>query len=211
MHTRESKDGVSSLQEIIIAAKRKGLDGLAVTDHDIPMSKEHAERVTSESGLIVVPGIEVSSKSGHVILLCPKEQSFKDPALNDVVKVAKEWGCPLIIPHPADPLSHGIGEEVVRSIKYINPALEVLNASTFSIYNHRAKKIAEELCLYEVGGSDAHVASAVGSAYTLVDVKDRTTEAVVEALTAGKTRVCGGQVSVASLLELTLKRVLKIV
>ena len=209
VHTKASKDGVSSIQEIVVAAKNRGLDGFAITDHDVAMSPKKAEVISEESGIIVLPGIEVSTRSGHLILLCPENELPKNPTLMEVLEIAKHWNSPVIIPHPMDHLSHGLGEVIIRSIHQTSPAIEVFNASTFFVYNKKAKRVAKELGLYEVGGSDAHVASAVGCAYTIVDAEERTCEGVIGGLRSGKTRAFGAYMSITSLFELSLRRLLK--
>lgn len=209
VHTKASKDGVSSIQEIVAVAKMRRLDGFAITDHDVSMNVERAEAISRESGMIVLPGIEVSTKSGHLILIYPEKEIPKNLTIEEILDFVKDWNSPLIIPHPMDHLSHGLGEGIVRSIRQINPAIEVFNASTLFIYNKKAKRIANELGLYEVGGSDAHVASAVGRAYTIIDVEDRTSEGVIEGLRSGKTRAYGKYIPIRSLFELSLRRVLK--
>lgn len=208
VHTNASKDGVSSIQEIVTVAKRKGLDGFAITDHDVVLGAEKAEGISKESGMVVLPGVEISTKAGHLILIDPEKAVPKDLTIYEVIDLVKSWNSPLIIPHPADPFSHGLGEEVVRSIRHLNPAIEVFNASTLFIYNNRARRIAKELGLYEVGGSDAHVASAVGCAYTIFDVEDRTCDDVIKSLRGGKTQAFGKRTPIFSLLELSMRRFL---
>jgi len=209
VHTEASKDGVSSIPEIVAAAKRKGLDGFAITDHDIVMDVDKADAISRDTGMIILPAVEVSTKSGHLILIYPEHEVPRDLTIYEVLDIVNGWGSPLIIPHPVDPLSHGVGEGVVKSIQHIRPAIEVLNASTFFVYNNRAKRIANELRLYEVGGSDAHLASAVGSAYTIVEVEDRTSDGVIESLRRGKTRALGTCTPMVSLFELSMRRIIK--
>jgi predicted metal-dependent phosphoesterase TrpH len=208
VHTNASKDGVSSIKEIVAVAKRRGLDGFAITDHDVVFSTEKAEEISKESGMVVLPGVEVSTKAGHLILIDPEKAVEKGLTIYEVVDLVKSWKSPVIIPHPADPLSHGLGEEVVKSIRHLNPAIEVFNASTLFIYNNRAKRIAKELGLYEVGGSDAHVASAVGCAYTIVEVEERKGDDVIESLRGGKTQAFGKRMPIFSLLEQSVRRFL---
>ncbi|MGC8936014.1 MAG: PHP-associated domain-containing protein [Candidatus Methanomethylicaceae archaeon] len=207
VHTTASKDGVASIEDVIAMAKMKGLDGVAITDHDVPMTVERSRWLSNDSNFIVLPGVEISTKSGHIILLFPQGEMPKRPSVNEVLDLADGLGAPVIIPHPTDPLSQGVGERTVRSILRSNPALEVFNASTFFLYNRHAKKLANEFGLCEVAGSDAHVASAVGCAYTIVEAEDRTISEIVEAVWARKTRICGSYTPVTSLLELTLRRV----
>ena len=69
VHTNYSKDGISSVEEILTKAKGLGLNGLAITDHDVIDGALKALKLADEFGLIVVPGIEVTTKEGEIIVL----------------------------------------------------------------------------------------------------------------------------------------------
>jgi predicted metal-dependent phosphoesterase TrpH len=51
-------DGSESIEKIILMAKGKGLDGIAVTDHD---TLSHIERIPTDAGIRVIGGIEISA------------------------------------------------------------------------------------------------------------------------------------------------------
>lgn len=65
LHTHtQASDGMQSPSENIRMAHRKGLSAVAITDHDtvagIPEALEEGERL----GIIVVPGVEISTRTG---------------------------------------------------------------------------------------------------------------------------------------------------
>ncbi|HEV51558.1 MAG TPA: PHP domain-containing protein, partial [Thermoprotei archaeon] len=72
VHTVFSEDSVNEPQHIIAFAKRKGLSGFAVTDHN---TTKGIAAFKDEKELIVVPGVEISTAVGHLLGLgifeCP--------------------------------------------------------------------------------------------------------------------------------------------
>ncbi|MCX8170002.1 MAG: PHP domain-containing protein [Candidatus Methanomethyliaceae archaeon] len=171
VHTNASRDAISSIKEVIIYAKRMGLDGIAITDHDVMIDPIIAEKLSEESNLIIIPGMELSTEIGHLIFL-----------EDDLI----------IIPHPLDSLSHGIGSENVKELRKLNPAIEVKNGSTLPIFNKMAERLAIKLGLNMIGGSDAHIDFMVGSAYTIVYTENKSLEAIIRAIKMGKSYAVGG-------------------
>ncbi|MDH5807177.1 MAG: PHP domain-containing protein [Candidatus Methanomethylicaceae archaeon] len=169
VHTNKSKDGISSIKDILYYAKKKGLDGIAITDHDVFMDPIIAERLSEE--IIIIPGVELTTEIGHLILL---------------------YDSILIIPHPLDPISHGIGYKNIKNLMNLKPLLEVRNGSTLPIFNKIAEKLAIKLNLSMVGGSDAHIDFMVGSAYTIVEAEDKNLESIIKAIKIGKVYAIGG-------------------
>ncbi|WP_395693900.1 PHP domain-containing protein [Nocardioides sp.] len=60
-HSRAS-DGTDSPSELVRAAVDAGLDVLAITDHDTADGWDEAAQAASETGLTLVPGMEVSTR-----------------------------------------------------------------------------------------------------------------------------------------------------
>ncbi len=61
IHTIHS-DGSSTVQEVLEAASRKGLAAIAITDHDCIDAYPFALELGSQSGIEVIPGLELSSE-----------------------------------------------------------------------------------------------------------------------------------------------------
>jgi predicted metal-dependent phosphoesterase TrpH len=106
VHTNYSKDGESSIEEILRVAEEEGLDAIAITDHD---SVEGAKRaLTIPSAVLVIPGIEVSTKQGHLLVLGVTEIIPAGLDVVDTVNIARRMGALLILPHPYHIWRHGV-------------------------------------------------------------------------------------------------------
>ena len=98
VHTNASADGHCPVEKVLERAKAAGLDAVAVTDHDTTVSALKA--LSLESEVIVIPGIEVSTKDGHVLILgTTKEYEAGKPA-DETIAEAHADGCVTVIPHP---------------------------------------------------------------------------------------------------------------
>ncbi|MCD6410153.1 MAG: PHP domain-containing protein [Candidatus Verstraetearchaeota archaeon] len=195
VHTWASRDGVSSLEEVLRAASRKGLDGIAITDHDQPFPMQLAEKLSRETELLVVPGVEITTRQGHLIALGFEElvKPMCDAlAAGDLIKSA---GGVLVVPHPFDKYSHGVGEELAVELE--PHAVEVCNASTWRRYNRRAAELSRSRGIPGIAGSDAHHWRGVGRAYTVVEVEEPSIEEVLKAIRRGRVRAVEGYLPIS--------------
>lgn len=77
-HTRLS-NGSMGIEEIISLAKSKGIEKIAVTDHDTIAGIERAKIVGERNGVAVIPGVEISAfdeetgKCIHVLCYLPEQ------------------------------------------------------------------------------------------------------------------------------------------
>lgn len=190
VHTHFSKDSNSDIDELIHIAESKGLDGFAVCDHDvITGGKIAVERAAKlNSSLIIIPGVEVSTSKGHLLVLDVKEPIPKGLTPEETVIRAKAQGAIVILPHPFKYSSHGIGY-----IKGLDVhCVEILNSRCLTNYaNSRAKFQSQKLGYPGVGGSDCHEPAMIGASYTEIDANARTKEAVLEAIKLGNVSACG--------------------
>jgi hypothetical protein len=192
VHSCYSKDSNASLHDILEHAARNGLDGFAICDHDRIEGGIACSRRAQEIGsdMIVIPGVEVSSSKGHVLVLGVRELIEPGLSPEETIERARQQGAVVIIPHPFKMTSHGIG--------YIEgldaDAIEVLNSRCVTDGpNNKARKAAQELGFPMVGGSDSHEAEMVGRSYTEIDAQLRTVESVLDAIRKGNTRPGGGK------------------
>jgi predicted metal-dependent phosphoesterase TrpH len=189
VHTNFSKDGESSVEEILKQAEEAGLDAIAITDHD---SVDGAKKALAcMSSVLVIPGIEVSTKQGHLLVLGVTDLI---PAGLDVivtVEIARRMGALAILPHPYHMWRHGVARRKKAGMNIVD-AVEVFNSRYIvGSANTKAARIAKRLGKPCVGGSDAHNARFVGFGRTFVDA-EKNVPAILNAIRAGKVS-CGGK------------------
>ena len=99
VHTNASRDGESSVEDVLAAAVKAGLDAIAITDHDTTEGSLCALAVQNP-GVLIIPGIEVSTRQGHLLVLgTTKVLAPKQDVLKTIAE-AKALGAVTIVPHP---------------------------------------------------------------------------------------------------------------
>jgi len=165
IHTHSSySDGANTPGEMVRYAKKIGLDGIAITDHNVIDGAIKALRYNSED-FTVIPGIEVSSKEGHILGLGITELIERTIPAEEVVERIHELGGIAIAAHPYDRFRSGVGD-LIYKIDF--DAIEVINGRTL-LTTRDMRKIAKNIKLPKVGGSDAHSLDELGSVSIVVD------------------------------------------
>jgi len=180
IHTCYSYDGLIKPEELVSYARKAGLDGVAITDHDrIEAALKMAKEVKD---FLIIPGVEISSLNGHIIGLNIQETVPKNLSLEETVDKIHELGGLAIACHPKAVLKASLGWRTSRKFD----AVEVVNASAFPFKRsvEKAREIAIKLGLPQVAGSDAHYAPEIGMAYTLVEA-ELDIDDVVKAISKG--------------------------
>ncbi|MEM3698056.1 MAG: PHP-associated domain-containing protein [Candidatus Bathyarchaeia archaeon] len=179
VHTNYSYDSVIKPEEVIFYAQKRGLDGVAITDHDII---DCALKMVKETRFLIIPGIEISSLNGHVLALNIQEPIQKGLSVNETVDKIHSLGGVAVACHPTSFFKGSLGERV--SAKF--DAVEVINASAFPFKHsiRQSQKIASHVGSAQVGGSDAHYGPEVGYAYTIVNAESDV-EDIVKSISNG--------------------------
>jgi len=192
VHSLFSADGVSRPEDLIAAARAAGLNGFAITDHNTCdavdyMISHGLMRADGQpvDGMLVIPGIEVTTADGHLLCLgCVLPSSLKGMPSAEVCRLAQEAGGLAVAPHPYDLFRAGIRESVLDALPL--DGLEVFNAATtLKRHNRKAYDYAQKRGLPMTAGSDAHHAGAVGVACTIVETDDFSVRGVLAALRRG--------------------------
>jgi len=179
VHTFYSFDSLITPKELVFYAKKRGLDGVAITDHD---RIDGALKIAKETDFLIVSGIEISSLNGHIIGLDLDESVPPELSVDETLERIHEAGGIAIACHPVVFFK----ESLKGHINSRFDAIEVINSSAFP-FNYsvkRSQKLASNLGLPRVAGSDAHYGPEIGHAYTLVDAESKVDE-VVKAIRDG--------------------------
>lgn len=183
VHTVYSGDSTITLKKAILTAKKMGLNGFAITDHD---SVEAHKKIQKNSGLIIIPGVEVTTKEGHLIGLGISEPIKPGLSALETAENIRRLGGIIVVPHPMNPLKHSLSRDIIERVK--PDALETVNASTPSVLHvKKVEELAKQMGYVKTGGSDAHIPSSIGKAYTTVEVMEESLENILQSIKRGKT------------------------
>lgn len=68
IHTLYSGDSKNIPDDIVKIAKKRGLDAIAITDHNTIKGYEVIAKRNIED-ILIIPGIEISTREGHIVAL----------------------------------------------------------------------------------------------------------------------------------------------
>ncbi len=191
LHTFFSRDAVHTPEAMIAAAKKRGLSGIAITDHDTCEGVEYLRskgliRDDGEAvdGFLIIPGVEVSTREGHLLCLGTTLPYMKQQPATEVVSAIHEHGGLAVAPHAYDRFRAGIREEILSDLDL--DALETFNAAvSMKRFNAQASNYAHRRGLPKTAASDAHHADAVGVSFTTYELPTLTQSALLVAITQG--------------------------
>ena len=171
VHTCYSRDSSITLKQVVAYSKKRGLDGVAITDHN---TLKGALKLKTHD-ILIVPGIEVSTLNGHLLGLNVTTAIPAKLGIEETIRLIHEAGGIAVAPHPTafyrSPPSRRVSSY---------DAIEVMNASSvpFSVLTYFSKRFAAGLGLPQTGGSDSHYAPEIGAAYTIVEADPEVDEIV---------------------------------
>jgi predicted metal-dependent phosphoesterase TrpH len=188
VHTVGSPDAHTRIEDLPKIIRARGLDGVAVTEHN-NFDPPHLP------GVLIIPGVEVSSRDGHVLALGVKQMVQARLSADDTITQIHDQGGIAVIPHPHDPVSKCVK---IAHLKVRPDAVETVNADALSFYisNWLARRDARKFQLPEVGGSDSHIPESIGDAYTVIDSSSGSVQDVLEAIRAGRVHPKGRPTSI---------------
>jgi predicted metal-dependent phosphoesterase TrpH len=195
VHTVYSPDSLITLEQLVFWAKKRGLNAVAVTDHN---RVEGALKMAKETDFLIIPGTEVNSSDGHIVALNVHEVIPRDLSADETVERIHEAGGIAVACHPFALFKGSLGKHANGKFD----AIETINASAspFKRSVRKAEEVAARFKLPRVAGTDAHYAPAIGYAYTLVDA-EASVDAVVKAIAAGRCQPFGAPVPLRLKLE----------
>lgn len=160
-------------ERLVRCAIEKGLDGLAVTDHNtIDGALEAFDIVRDEQmELHVIIGEEISTDRGEVLAYFINEEIEPGPFAEVLTEIRRARGISAI-PHPFDKLRR----HAVRLTRYdvgLFDCIEGFNARCLSkTYNDLAYNFGKEYDLAITAGSDAHFLNEVGNGGIIIGQED---------------------------------------
>lgn len=203
VHTTHSGDATCSVKKTVDAAKEKGLDGIAITDHDTVSGVEEALRLKTTEDFLIIPGVEISSKDGHILGLGIREKIPSNLSAEITVEKIRERGGVSVSAHP-----FSLGLRSFSALRADFDAIEVFNSRRY-IGNKFAKKYAYKNSLPAIGGSDAHYCDEIGLAGIEVNSEPKV-ELILKKIKEGKVSVFGRYLPLTNYLRRALRIFLRL-
>jgi hypothetical protein len=161
-HTVYSSDGSTDIPHFIAAARRAGLDRVAVTDHNTLRGALEAAALAPD---LIIPGEEIMTTEGELLGYYLKKEIPKGLAPEAAIAQLRNQGAAISVSHPFDRLRHGAWKiDALRRILPLVDAIEGFNARClFAADNRVADSFARENKKAMTAGSDAHVGFELGA------------------------------------------------
>ncbi len=163
IHSKYSYDSYLRPPEIIKIAKKRGLDGVAVTDHNTIKGGVETSRTYNRDDFVVIIGSEIKTEYGDIIGLFLNEEVKSRIFIEVVEEIMNQDG--LVV------LAHPFRKRIkfpIKLLKYID-LIEVFNARSPKDLNVAAKELASNFKKPMTAGSDAHFGFEIGRGITIMD------------------------------------------
>lgn len=190
MHTYHSKDGFQSPYSLFTMMRKKGLRGVALTEH----YRAATLKVIQRDNRFIIPACEYkSSDFGEVIGLFVTEH-IENRSFAEIADDIHDMNGLVVLPHPMDPLRkytavrRGLPEKHIR--KHVDLIEGINSRCILPVFNTRAQELARRLKKPMTAGSDGHSYLEMGHAKTwLQDIESA--DDIYEEMKMGRTQITG--------------------
>ncbi len=203
LHTvRGAADSNLQPDELLAEARRIGLSGLNISEHDRVWERPQWERFQEAcGGIFLSQGMEVSTDLGHVIVLGIDQYHAGIRSAERLRQVCDEIGAFMTVAHPfrhffdpvtfrrqgKEPFNMTPAEAAERMRVFgVVHGIEVGNGGNTRRENEFAYRVATVLGKPMTGGSDAHSRSGIGAYTTVFAERLQSRRQMLELLHAGR-------------------------
>lgn len=166
-HTVWSKDCTMSFEQILRLCERRGVDKIAITDHNTADGALKMQQIAPER---VIVGEEIMTTKGELLAYFVQESIPAGLTPHETIRRLRVQGAIISVSHPMDRLRKGAWQEadLLEIVDQID-AVEVFNARClYPADNDRALAFARQHGLACTAGSDAHSLPEYGQAMVRV-------------------------------------------
>ena len=201
LHTHtfpKSQDSILEPEVLLRRAKEVGLDGVCLTEHDGFWAPDTLVDWSRRYGLLVLPGCEVTTEEGHLLVYGLLRYIFGMHRAAFVRKQVDEAGGVMVVAHPyrrtyreqADTDAVAYNEMLERACRNtvfpMADAVEVLNGRGSEQENAFSHQIAQRFGKRGAGASDAHRIEDLGKFATEFHRPIGCLEDLIQELRAGR-------------------------
>ena len=184
-HTIYSKDSLTRLENLPEICRRRGIDKLAITDHNTATGALLAFRLYP---MLIIPGEEIMTTEGELLAWYIREGVPAGLTPEETISRLRDQGALIGVAHPFDRYRRGawLPDALNRIVDQID-AIEVFNARCIHAEdNAKALEFATQRGMLMSCGSDAHIPPEYGQATLLSEPFANTAEGLKQALAHGQ-------------------------
>jgi predicted metal-dependent phosphoesterase TrpH len=194
-----SHDSFLTPDDLVETAKKAGLDGICLTEHDFFWETDKAEALARRHNYLVIPGNEVNTEFGHILVFGLDRFVYGMHRLHELSRMARAAGAAMVLAHPyrrqlpfelrhegdwTDAMARAMANEAHDHVD----AIETYNGRGSPRENEFASEICRRAGLPATAGSDAHQGSDVGVCATEFDREINGLVDLIAELKAGRCR-----------------------
>ena len=191
VHTSLSPCSGMTVDDAVLCAKERGLDGICITDHDTMDIRHTLSEGIQENGICVIFGMEYSTSQGDFLVFGPFERLARDLPADHLLQTVDQNGGIAVAAHPFR-RKRPVNEKIIQ--EGLCGAIESFNGRNTLAENLASERWRRCYDLIECGGSDAHAIDEVGTVATRFFVPIRTRSDLITAL---KNRRCRPEIPAA--------------
>lgn len=91
----------TTLEELVASARRRGLDALCITEHDVRWPDDDLADASRMLDFPLIPGVELSTDIGHVLVFGALDRPlWLGYTFEQLVEETDRTGTALVLPHP---------------------------------------------------------------------------------------------------------------
>lgn len=177
-----SHDSTLTPDNLVEAAKRAGLDGVCLTEHDFFWDPAEAAALGRRHNFLVIPGVEVNTEHGHILVFGLTRFVYGMHRFAELAAMVEHAGGAMIAAHPYrrqlpfELRDSGDWTEALEKA-LLNPAyaavhaIETRNGRGTPRENAFAAALCDCVGLPRTGGSDAHRGGDVGASATAFEAR----------------------------------------
>ena len=197
-HTRPlSHDSLITADDLIVAAKERGLDAVCLTEHDFFWDVDEARSLSKRHDFPAFPGVELNTEDGHFVTFGIDKWVYGMHRTDELAAMVDKASGVLIAAHPyrrqlpfelktegdwSDAMERAAANPAYAHVR----AMETFNGRGSERENAFATELCERLQLRKVAASDAHELTDIGTCATEFSRQVSTVEDLVAELVAGR-------------------------
>jgi PHP domain-containing protein len=189
-------DGALPPWALASEARRRGLDAIALTNHNQMLSWHLVQALALRShDLLMLPGEEVTTPGFHVAAVGLERAVPWDRSASVIARAVHAAGGVAIAAHPDDRAGDAIDTAFaeIDGVETAHPVRHLSRKADRELDAAVARALAVHPTIAQIGSSDFHYLAPLGLCRTYIFAREVTVGGVLEAIRAGRTVACDGE------------------